>query len=390
MEWACNCPAPVLWKEAVNILSNHASTKSSSGVRKALFETTTDDVETVFQAMLRCCERDSPFSLWRLAREGGSAVGKEFLGRCDAMIGLLPTPWQVQFRPPGWSASFDLSAGDHLATMEELLTPTKRILLSGSTGTGGEASIRRQNSRAANSRERLRDMLSVLFLEPEKVKIKCADLSNQLQDAENESWFCECLVDVYLRFCNKLAEHERSMIEKTTMNVASSLQDVALARTVAEQLFEKNVPLWQQMCATLVGKIDVLRSETCELFVLASELMHVAQFLGVVTFLPVKASNSQFWSLPHALFDLIDEVWRKKRKKKNSFSFNVFPSQKHLPNEDARQVFLLLSVLDVFLEHAPASLKVPLSKSRVVRSVQRVRNGVKTMDNIAEVRGLFF
>ncbi len=388
-----NCPQNILWKEALLVLSgsNHGSSKTG-GVRKTLFEDSDmendSSLDLLTQAVLRCAVRDSPFCLWRLASK--TEAGKEFLQSVEQVISMLPRPFQGQFRLESAAASsstlMDDSANSSGQAMEELMTPTKRILLS----SGFEPAIRKQNSRAANNRERLRDVFSVLFLEPDKVKVKCNDLLD-LVDAENEQFFCECLLDVYLRFCNKVAEHERSMIEKKTLNVASSLQDLELVKSVAEQLLEKNLNRWQLMCDILVNKVETLRTETCDLFVLVIELLHVAQLLGIVSFLPVGRTKCQFWSLPHALFHMSEEV--KEKLVPFSFFFFFSPPSSFLSQllsqiEDARQVVLMLFVLDKFLEQAPVHLVESLSKSasRVVKIVKQLRNGVSTMSNMAEVK----
>jgi hypothetical protein len=87
-----------LWKEAVSLLSHNSlpSKTPSVGARKTLFGEESP-VDTVCKAVARCAQRGSPFCLWRIAKEGGTEAGAEFLEQSEKTIALLPSHWRAHF-----------------------------------------------------------------------------------------------------------------------------------------------------------------------------------------------------------------------------------------------------------------------------------------------------
>ncbi len=368
--WAEQCAPDKLWRHALQLLGGAPPWPrdgGAGGARKSLFGedgAKGDEVAVIMTAMRRCGERNSPFALWSAAKNAGNKeLGRQVLEACSSAIGLLPPPWRAQY---GLEVAGTETQGSSVS-QEEVLTPTKKILLAGNTG--GEAAVRRHGSRVSNNRERLRDALSVLFLEPQSVKLKCTELLSWLEP-DNEVWFCECLLDVYLRFCNKLAEHERCMIDKKATMIqqggGSGEKELAVVRVCCEALFDKHLHLWQQMCCTLMQRIESLRGETYELYLVATELSHVARFLSVVTFLGVRQSTAHVAQLgvAHSLFAMVEES---------------------VMEEDPRQIVLLLVVLDQFLELVPLYVSLGRVGKPAARLAQRLRASCVGTKNLGEL-----
>lgn len=331
-------------------------------MRKALhFEAEEEDEqqteeEVVVSAVRRCCQRDSPLELWGLAgRPEAGVVGQRVLKRFQLPIGALPLWWRRLFWGPShWAAAAEQQWDQQGSTPADddmnfsapprdlqFITPTKKILM---TANSGSEAARRNGTRTANNRERLRDAMCDLFSAGlDNVKLKCNFLLQNL-DRENSAWFCQNLLDVYVRFCNKLVEHEQSMIEKTASPQTLEEKDAVagekrLVLQVCESLFRENMELHQVMQRTIVDKIESLMRETHELFLVGIELFHVARLLALVTFVGIGDDSVllEHFNVSHSLF------------------LRLSANTERIL-DDARLSVLHLIVLDSFFEHVPDQL----------------------------------
>jgi hypothetical protein len=369
LAWAQQCAPEELWKRALLLLLRGGGVAPApvpaDGPKRTLFgEVAGSDEEAaavVLTAARRCCERNSPFALWAAAKTCPNKRLASLVVKASAQsIALLPAVWQTLFTEKSIASTSATVSDPPL----ELFTPTKRIVLAGATG--GEAAVRLNGSRVSNNRERLRDVLSVLFLEPQSARLKCNDLL-QMLDAENEAWFCECFADVYSRYCNKVADQERCMIEKRASVAAPEDTELVLVRVCCETLFEKHLGLWQQMCLTLVHKIEALRSETDQpLSLIALETSNLARLLSIISFLGVRSGSAHLahFGVAHSLFESAREADAE---------------------GDSRQLVLLLIAIGQFLELAPPWLSLARAGRAAVPLVQRLRAATSRLNCFADL-----
>ena len=264
------------------------------------------------------------------------------LGRCDGVISTMPILWQQMYkdldsiRTASSDTKFTAEKGGVSSTDEtELITPTKKILM---TANSGSEAARRNGTRAANNRERLRDSMCDLFASRlETIKLKCNALL-QLLDRENERWFCENLLEVYIRFSNQLSEHEECMIGKSSRQGELSEKETAnVVQSVCENLFKMDLVLHQQMQLVTVAKLEQLQHESYELFLVALQVQNVSRLLSVVSFVGLSDHTgfSQHFNVSHNFFQLLER-------------------ESNQIENDIRRIVLILIILESFFDYMPS------------------------------------